>query len=135
MNNRRSFAVCIGLLAASASFAASVVGTWHGKFDFSKMKPAPGANAQQQKMIEQFKTSMASTKFTIVFKANKTYSSTMMGAAVKTPTTRGGTWSQAGNVVTTKGERGTETLNMSSDGKTMVAAPKRGNGIRIIFTH
>jgi len=135
MQFRPRLALSIALCATALSgFAASVVGTWHGRLDMSAMKLPPASTPQQKEMFQKFRTSMATTKFTFTFKADKSYVSTMAGGPVKKPINRTGTWTQSGNTVSTKGEKSTETMTLSADGKTLTAIPKRGNGLKVIFT-
>lgn len=106
----------------------SPVGTWNGKLDTSGMKlPTPKTDAEK-KQIQMGVAMMAKVKIVIIFKADKTYTATMTNPNGQ-KSTNGGTWSQEGMTVKTKGKNGNATtLAMSADGKRMTATPPANQG-------
>lgn len=136
LNIRRIAAVIAGVALATASFAASVVGTWHGHFDLSQFKAPAGMDPHQ---VQQSRDMMSKVKITLTFKGDKTYSTTFVGLPGSNAP-HNGTWTQAGNAVTTKPskapQRGPSTLTftLSRDGKSLTASPQGSGGVRVVFT-
>jgi hypothetical protein len=126
---RRVGASVFALLIVASSFAASVVGSWHGRADFSGYKPK---NAKQEDPMRKM---VASMSFAVQFKADKTCTFTISGGMSKTPQKKQGTWSQAANVVTMKDGPTTNQLILSANGKTLTMTPVGADGVRLIFTH
>ncbi len=98
--------------------------------------PMPANAPEAQKaMVTKAMAQMRAARIMLVLKANKTYT----GKTVGLPTSQadaGGTWSQAGNVVTIQPKRAgapASKLTMSKDGKTMTISLPGGRG-KVVFS-
>lgn len=98
--NRLRFSICLGALALTTlAFAADPVGAWKGTM---KMEVPKGVTVpkEHKARVEQAKAAFAKAKLTLVFRANKTYSSTVKNGPDGKDHTAEGTWVQSGNTIT-----------------------------------
>lgn len=113
--------------AATFSLAQSPVGSWKGvmRMEVPKGITIPKEHKAQ---VERAKAAFAKAKLTLVFKADKTYESTMKNGPDGKDHVASGTWVQAGVTITLKplkrdgkaatGEGAKEqVLGISKDGK------------------
>lgn len=144
MLNRAS--LLFALAVPTFAFSQQVSGTWNGtlQMDTSKI-PA--------EYREKAKASMAKLKVTMIFKSDKTFTSTASGSPDGKSHTSAGTWSQKGNSVSimtktydgkTKAGEPPRSFTLSGDGKTMTMsidakapagskAPQSMPSIKLIF--
>ncbi len=130
---RARLTVCtvLPLVAASMSCAATIVGTWYGKFDFSAAKP-PNPTVAQQFSAMAAKSKKVEMK--LVIRGDKTFTLTTTGLSPK-PETSNGTWKQVGTKITLVGAGETKNLKVNSDGKTLYWALTDGFGAKVTFGH
>ena len=121
----------LGLLAVTcllplSAWAADVTGTWSGKIQMDVSKLPAEAKAQATKAL-------AKVKVTMVFKKDKTYTSSVTGSPDGVNHSTTGTWSQAGDKVTLKAKTRdgkaapstqAQTFLVSGDGKKMSSTTK-----------
>lgn len=108
-----------GLLCAAGALAASPFGSWTGRFQAGAKGKAPGG--------------MGRARFLMTFHLEKTYGMDGYHVPAKGRTFTAGTWSQRGNVVTTKesgpGGKTARYVLGKGGGTLFLAMPGTGGGI------
>ena len=117
----RAFLLLVSCLHAATTLAASPFGSWTGRFQ-------AGVKAKGK-----VPAGMGRARFLMLFRLEKTYVADGFHVPSKGRTSATGTWSQKGNVVTTKengpGKKATRYV-LSKDGGTLfLAIPGTGGGI------
>ena len=137
------FFVGLSLLATTALAwcQAKVEGTWNGKIIIpeSALKSVP---KEQQAQAKAGLAMLGKTKFVLILKADKTYTSTISMDKSK-PKVSSGKWVLSGNTLTLtraiadgkKAPGEPQKFTVSADGKTLTYSPKdMGPGGKIVFT-
>ncbi|HWD42083.1 MAG TPA: hypothetical protein VG944_24810 [Fimbriimonas sp.] len=130
LNSKGILTFALATFAVASSFAASVVGTWHGHVDLRGLKIPANAPPDQVKSVKAMFSKM---KLDLTLKANKTFSVSYAGLGEK-PGSDSGTWSQSGNKVSLKVKGHPQVATVSANGKSMVMIAPNGLGFKVIFT-
>jgi hypothetical protein len=127
---RALFSLGVLAYAVASATAASIIGTWHGSADVSAAKSPSWMDAKQYKTMI---ATAASIKVVLVFKPDKTFTSTLTSNGAPKPQTSRGTWSQTGSTIKIASGGSVRTLTLSSNGKKLVMIPDHGFGVKMIF--
>jgi len=126
---RHFAALVVSSLLITACRAADATGTWSGKIQMDMSKLPAEAKAQATKAL-------AKVKVTMVFKKDKTYTSSVAGSPDGINHTTSGTWSQTGDKVVLKAKvrdgksaptSDAQTFSISADGKKMSSTTRASN--------
>ncbi len=130
------------ITAIGAHADVSPVGTWKGGMQIDRSKLPKPKNDQERKGLEQAIAQMKKASFTIVIKADKTYSGEISGAGPKTVRTEG-KWTQTGSTLklqrtkfngeAQKGTMPPQIVKISADGKTLTLEAAETGGLAKII--
>jgi len=132
MRSARGFAAgFFALLSVASAFGTSVIGTWYGHPDLSKVKQPADIDADRFKLM---KAASGKLRVVLTLKAGNAFSAILTGISGQKPLKINGTWSQSGHTISLVGDAILKSVVVSADGTKMVTSPEHSLGAQIVFS-